>query len=194
MVMKDSGSCTLHTEERTPSQSRLQVTVQGLSDTDWCHYRSGLTHRVRDNPACKVGHVQPLYFLFLQKPPTVYTPEELPVIISTIYYSASPLTQFWFHGGFPDSPELSKNLDTVTLALGSSTSSALCSVNITLWCIYVCQILIPTFAARKTSHPSALPLWLTYISCSLMIHVFSLSSIFNALSVSGVTYNFKVWQ
>ena len=68
----------------------------------------------------------PFRFLFLQKPAKpklLYTQEELPVIIGTIYYSTSPVTQFWFDGGFPDSPGLSKNLDT--LAPGSSTSGAL---------------------------------------------------------------------
>lgn len=125
-----------------------------------------LTYKMKDSPACEVS---PLHFLILQKPPKpklLYTLEELPVIILTIYYSTSPLTQFWFDGGLPDSPELSKNLDTITLALGSSTSStssALCSANITLWCVYVCQILIPTFAARKTFHPPSLLLWLSHI-------------------------------
>lgn len=56
----------------------------------------------------------------------MYTLEELPVIISAIYYSSSPLTQFWFDGGsFADSPELSENLSTVTLAQESSSGSTL---------------------------------------------------------------------
>ncbi len=176
--MKDSESCTLHTEEGTSSQSLPRCA--GLSNIDRCRYAFRNTHtfygwHIRWKTAL---HVKWALFTSSQppKPKLLYTLEELPVIILTIYYSTSPLTQFWFDGGFPDSPELSKNLDTITLALGSSTSSALCSVNITLWCVYLCQILIPTFAARETFHPPSLRLWLSHIFCNVMTDMFSLPS------------------
>lgn len=155
-VMKHSKSCTLHTEEG--SQSLLHC--PGLSNKERCHYtfRDTHTHILRltyRRQSCMLSETSSLPLP--PKPKLLYSLEELPVIILTIYYSTSPLTQFWFDGGFPDSPELSKNLDIITLALGSSASGALCSADIKLWCVYVCQILIPTFAAYSL-------IWLSHIS------------------------------
>lgn len=99
-VMKDSESCTLHEEEGNVKSKPTPVHCVHASQTE----RDAVIH-TGSKDISNLFTSSSSRSLIKQ---SGYTLEELPVIIWTIYYSTSPVTQFWFDGGFSDSPELSK--------------------------------------------------------------------------------------
>lgn len=133
--MKDSESCTLHTEESTSSRYIFRETFHG--------WHMGWKIVLRETVS-------------LPRPPEASyrlhsggTPCNN---LNNLLVDLS-VTQFWFDGGFPDSPELSKNLNTINLALGRSSSSALrishCDafMSANIWCL---KNIPPPFASSLT--------------------------------------------
>lgn len=97
---------------------------------------SWLTYGLKDSPACET--------VSLPRPPEAsYRLHSGGTPCNNLHNLLVDLsvTQFWFDGGFPDSPELSMNLNTINLALGRSSSSALrishCDafMSANIWCL-----------------------------------------------------------